>query len=200
MRNVIITSLHEFIKNFSKDGVSNVPNENILFLNQKLEYVCGHLAESNTLPCNTSVHVLTGFTQCSVSDLIGPFELINNTEKVRQVEFDGATSNNKRTPERMGKITLVEKKSYTLWMWPIPGTFPEAINIALLQSSLSLVMNRIASNQRRYLKPLMEALVAMARNSNARMNVASGSATRKNLMEGIIMKTIITLEIVFKIW
>ena len=114
MRNVIITSLHEFIKNFSKDGVSNVPNENILFLNQKLEYVCGHLAESNTLPCNTSVHVLTGFTQCSVSDLIGPFELINNTEKVRQVEFDGATSNNKRTPERMGKITLVEKKYYTL--------------------------------------------------------------------------------------
>ena len=73
-------------------------------------------------------------------------------------------------------------------------------NIALLQSFLSVVMNRIASNQRRYLKPLMEALVAMARNSNARMNVASGSATSKNLMEVIIMETIITLEIVFKIW
>ena len=44
MSNVVITSLHDFIKNFSKDGIANIPNENISDLNQQMNYVCERLA------------------------------------------------------------------------------------------------------------------------------------------------------------
>ena len=48
MSNVVITSLHDFIKNFSKDGIAKVPNENISSLNQQMNSVCECLAESNS--------------------------------------------------------------------------------------------------------------------------------------------------------
>ena len=49
------------------------------------------------------------------------------------------------------------------------------------------------------MKPLVEAVVSMAKEIRTRMNMASGSATRKNVMEEIIKaKTVITLETVFK--
>ena len=64
-------------------------------------------------------------------------------------------------------------------------------NIISSQSSLSLVIKRISSKQRRHVKPLVEALVAVTRESNSIMTMASGSATKKKLTEGIIMETII---------
>ena len=48
------------------------------------------------------------------------------------------------------------------------------------------------------MKPLIEEVVDVAREEDARINMASGSATRKKLMEGIIMETVIFLEMVFK--
>ena len=60
-------------------------------------------------------------------------------------------------------------------------------------------MKRISSGQRRYVKPLVEAVVVKSREANARMTAESGSATRINLAEGIIkIITIITLETLFK--
>ena len=59
-------------------------------------------------------------------------------------------------------------------------------------------MKRRSSEQKRYVKPLVEAVVSVPRDSNARMTVANGSATRKNIMEGIMMEDVITLETVFK--
>ena len=54
--------------------------------------------------------------------------------------------------------------------------------ITLRKSFLYLVMKRISSNQRRHVKPLVELELVVARDANARMTVASGSATRTNLM------------------
>ena len=48
------------------------------------------------------------------------------------------------------------------------------------------------------MKRLVEAVVAVAREANARMVMASESATSTNLMEEIIRETVITLEMVFK--
>ena len=80
-------------------------------------------------------------------------------------------------------------------MCPIPGTFPTAIRsfwelatvlmhkITSRQSALSLVMKIISISQKNHVKPLREAVVAKGSKSKARMTVASGSATKINLME-----------------
>ena len=50
------------------------------------------------------------------------------------------------------------------------------------------------------MEPLVEVEVSNAREANSRMTVASGSATSKNLKEGIIkIVIVITLKTVFKI-
>ena len=83
MINVVITSLHDFIKNFFKDDISKVPNKNNSALTKQMNAVCERLSESNELPCKDPVHVLLGITWCSVTEFVGPFELLLNTEHVR---------------------------------------------------------------------------------------------------------------------
>ena len=112
MSNVAITSLHDFIKNFSKDGISKVPNENISSLNQQMNSVCECLAESNSLSLETPVHFLTVLNLCSVQEFFCSFELILNNERVRQMESDGAKVNDKRTPDRVKNITRKAKKYF----------------------------------------------------------------------------------------
>ena len=53
MSNIVITSLHELISNFSKNGIAMVPNENVLALTQKMDTVCERLYESKELPRET---------------------------------------------------------------------------------------------------------------------------------------------------
>ena len=48
-------------------------------------------------------------------------------------------------------------------------------------------MNRISSEKMKHLKPLVESVVSMARDANSRMTVSSGSETRTNLMDVMIM-------------
>ena len=50
MRNVVINSLNDFIKKFSKYGISKVPNENVSALTQKMNAVYEQLNESKELP------------------------------------------------------------------------------------------------------------------------------------------------------
>ena len=69
--------------------------------------VSERLAEAKVLSYDTSVRFLIGITWCSVTGFFGPFGLIINTEHVRHMESDGATVNDKRTPERVKNITLV---------------------------------------------------------------------------------------------
>ena len=95
-------------------------------------------------------------------------------------------------------------------MCPIPVIFPSEIrsywylttivihNITSRQSVLSLIINRRSIKQGRHVKPLVEVLVEMARNSNARITIKIGRAIRKNPMEGIIVEDVITLKMVFK--
>ena len=45
---------------------------------------------------------------------------------------------------------------------------------------------------------ILEAIMVMAREANVIITVESGSKARKNLMEGIIMETVMILETVFK--
>ena len=95
-------------------------------------------------------------------------------------------------------------------MCKILGTFPSAIRnylylatilmqkITSRQSDLSVIIMRRSSDQRIHVKPLLEAVVSMAREVNTRTTVASVRATRTNLMEVIIMETVIIFLTLFK--
>ena len=63
MINVVITSLHGFIKNLYNNGIAKVSNENALDMTQQMNDVYERLAESKELPRMTPVHVLTGLTR-----------------------------------------------------------------------------------------------------------------------------------------
>ena len=52
---------------------------------QNINDVAEQLAELPALPRDTPLIILTGYTQCSVSDFVGLFELILNTERVVQL-------------------------------------------------------------------------------------------------------------------
>ena len=67
-----------------------------------------------------------------------------------------------------------------------------------LQSALYFIMKRISINQRIHMKPIMEAVAAVTRETNTRMTMASVSATRTNILVGMIMVTVTVLEMVFK--
>ena len=56
----------------------------------------------------------------------------------------------------------------------------------------------MARPKERHMKPLVEAVVSVVSEANSRMNMVSGITTRTNLMEGMIVETIIILEAVFK--
>ena len=56
----------------------------------------------------------------------------------------------------------------------------------------------MARPKERHVKPLVEAVVSVVSEANSRMNMVSGITTRTNLMEGMIVETIIILEAVFK--
>ena len=66
------------------------------------------------------------------------------------------------------------------------------------QSAPSLLMNRISSNQSIHVKSSMEAVVDVAREANVIMTMVSVSAKSTNLMEEMIMETVIILEKLFK--
>ena len=111
MRNAVIASLHDFIQNFSEYGISNIPNKTFLALTQKMTALYEHLDEDKALTYKNPLHVLTGLTRCSVTDFVGNFDLMINTEHVKQMEYDGATVDEMNTLERVKHITLMEKIS-----------------------------------------------------------------------------------------
>ena len=56
---VFTISLHNFINNFNKDGIFNIPNVKFLDMTQQMNALCERLAEAKELPHKTPVHVLT---------------------------------------------------------------------------------------------------------------------------------------------
>ena len=97
-------------------------------------------------------------------------------------------------------------------MFPISGTFPAAtrsywdLDTIVMQKIISrhivvsLITKIILSKKTSRVKPLVEVSVDVAREANEIMTVASESTKIKNLMEGIMTKTKISLETVFKRW
>ena len=63
--------------------------------------VCELLSWAKLLSRDTRVHFVTGLTWCSETDFVGPFELMLNTEHVKNMEYDGATVDEKSILERL---------------------------------------------------------------------------------------------------
>ena len=73
MSDIVITSIQEFFKKFSKDGVAKYQCENVALLVQKINAAEERLEEVLELPRDTLLLVLTSFTKCSVTKFVGPF-------------------------------------------------------------------------------------------------------------------------------
>ena len=85
MSDVVITSLQELFNNFAQDGVSKYPSENVALLVQNINAVVERSEEVPELLRDTPLPILTGFIKCSVTEFVGPFELMLNTERVNQL-------------------------------------------------------------------------------------------------------------------
>ena len=73
MRDVLITLLQEFFKNFAQDSIANYKSENVALLVQKINYVEECFAEVPALPRGVFLIILVGFIKCSVPDFVGRF-------------------------------------------------------------------------------------------------------------------------------
>ena len=90
----VVTSLKEYIKRFTQEGVSKISGENVSVVVKQLRTVCVRLDEINALPDETPINILTGFTICSVNDFKDVFKHQLNSEKVdslRQIYGSGAS-------------------------------------------------------------------------------------------------------------
>ena len=55
MLDVFVTTLHQYLNNFARDGVLQFPGKNVGLLVQKFRAVCVLLQENNALPCDAVV-------------------------------------------------------------------------------------------------------------------------------------------------
>ena len=125
MSDVVITSLQEFFKKFAWYGVAKYQSEKVALLVQKINAVAERLAEVPTLPRDKTLIILTGLTNCSVTEFFGPFELMLNTERAIQLENDGDMHDDRKCLERLKNLTLLASKSFQYLNisnnWKIPS-------------------------------------------------------------------------------
>ena len=112
MSDIVITSIQEFFKNFSWDGVANYTSENMALPVQNINAVAERLAELLSLPRYTPLLILTGFTKFSVPKFVGPFELILNNEMVIQLYNDVDRYDYKKFFEKVKKLALLSSNSF----------------------------------------------------------------------------------------
>ena len=126
---IVITSLQQFFKKLAWDGIAKYPSENVELLVQKINTAAELLAKVPLLPRDTPLLALTGFTKFSMTEFVGPLEMIINIERVIKLKNDGDRQNNKKFLERMKKLTLLESKSFHYLnvsnQWNIPSNHGE---------------------------------------------------------------------------
>ena len=112
MSDIVVTSLQDFFKTFARNGVAKFPNENVALLVQQINAVADRLAEAGALPRDTPLNLLTGFTKCSMPEFVGPFTLLLNTERVKQLENSAEQHDNALCLERVKSLTLLAINSF----------------------------------------------------------------------------------------
>ncbi len=81
----VVTSLQDWFKTTLQDGLTKIPGENVSILTTQIDAVCERLAENKKFPGKTPVFILTSFTNSSVKQFTGPFELIIFSECVKNM-------------------------------------------------------------------------------------------------------------------
>jgi hypothetical protein len=69
--NTVVTTLQGFFKNFAKEGIAKVPNENVCLATEQIIAAAERLAEVSALPVECTVQIPEGFTKCSVNIFLG---------------------------------------------------------------------------------------------------------------------------------
>ena len=101
------TVLQDWLKTTAQDGLTKIPGENVAVHTAQIDAVYERLAENKKLSGETPVLVLTAFTKCSVKQFTGPFELILNSECVKNMGTPASLDDdNKKTLTHVREILL----------------------------------------------------------------------------------------------
>ncbi len=65
--NTVVTNLQDFFENFAKDGIAEVPYEDVRVATEQLIAITERLAKVAALPCECPVQLLEGLAKCSVT-------------------------------------------------------------------------------------------------------------------------------------
>ena len=121
----VVTALQDWLKTTAQDGLTKIPGENVAVLTAQIDAVCERLAENKKLTGKTPVLVLTAFTKCSVKQFTGPFELILNSERVKNMGTPASLDDdNKKTLTQVRDILLMANNEFhslnTAKKWNVP--------------------------------------------------------------------------------
>jgi hypothetical protein len=85
IRKPVVTTLHGFFENFSKDGISKVPIKDVRVATEQLVAITERLAEVAALPCECTIQLLKGLTKCSVTVFRQTFSHLLVSVRLRQL-------------------------------------------------------------------------------------------------------------------
>jgi hypothetical protein len=83
--NTVVTTLQGFLENFAKDGIAKVPNKDLRVAMEQIVAVAERLAKVSALPCECTVQILEGLTECSVTIFRQTFSHLLVGERLRQL-------------------------------------------------------------------------------------------------------------------
>ncbi len=81
MTEPVVRALHKWIKNFSRNGINKVADENVLIVSTTAKNICKRLDEIGQLPSDAVRDILEGLVKCShkeFSDTFAQFRTLNN--------------------------------------------------------------------------------------------------------------------------
>ncbi len=85
MSDMVIMSLHRYLKQFAQEGIAKVPNKDVCVYSEQLVAMCMHLAEVDDLLQESIGFILEVLTRCSVPEFKDIHRLLCTTHKVCQM-------------------------------------------------------------------------------------------------------------------
>jgi hypothetical protein len=120
-------SLKQFIKDFGKNGLAKIPNENVRLISFQVNGVAERLADSNLLRSESFFQYVTGFTLCLVASFKQVF-LNKSTEYMYQDATGTSPFSSMSSPQVLAKIKETSRVAVSLYdnlnlgkKWNLPG-------------------------------------------------------------------------------
>ena len=120
-------SLKQFIKDFGKNGLAKIPNENVRLISFQVNGVAERLADSNLLRSESFIQYVNGYTLCSVASFKQVF--FNKSTEYMYLDATGTSPLSSMTsPQVLAKILETSRVAVSIYdnlnlgkKWNLPG-------------------------------------------------------------------------------